>query len=163
MAEEKAPGGAFSFVENGSLLPFRFCAGGTGGAEGNHGFAGQVHAFHEGAEDPRGLAPPDGIAQEDGIKPVQDRQFLNLRAGGGIVHLNAGAALPVMVIEVLRGIGLRGLDLKDLRSQGVGRRDGRGADGLLRGEEDHQDTQQHEGHEEKKQFFHKKLLSSTAG
>ena len=96
-----------------------------------------------------------------------------------------------MVIEVLRGIGLRGLNLKDLRSQGVGRGDGRGADGLLRGEEDYQDTavpfrqpreivhgkrggrggvlgkhrhaQQHEGHEKKKQFFHKKLLSSTAG
>ena len=87
-------------------------------AEGNDRLARKIVARHEAVDGPRRNAPPDGIAEKDGvvILPTVGRDGDELHAVLQflvLVFLHDAARI-IRPAEVVRGIGLDGHELKDV-------------------------------------------------
>ena len=81
---------------------------GVGRAEGDDGFSGKAIALQEGADDPRRLSVPDGVAQEDHIVLLHVLHAPgNGGAGIGVVLLTVGTTVGV-VVQVGGGVGRNG-------------------------------------------------------
>ena len=75
-------------------------------------------SFHKGVDNARHCAPPDRVAEQNGVVIRKIHRLpADSRTRRGIVHLPVGAAIVVVVINIVLGVRLRRHDLVHIRAQ----------------------------------------------
>ena len=98
-------------------------SGAGGGAERDHGLAGKVVGFYKAVHRPGCNAPPDGIADKYSVVavPVIHRVGHQLHVPQRLVFmlLMKPGCHPLSIVQILVGIGIRGLQFKQVAAGNV--------------------------------------------